>query len=112
MTRLALFALALYRIVISPKLSRSCLFERSCSRHVEDVLRERGCAPAWRAFLARYRQCRPGFSCQAAAGVLVLRLRDGTSIPLHEASFGARAAAEAALRLEARLNARESAPVT
>lgn len=42
--------------------NRNCLFDVSCSRHVEAIAREQGALAAIRAMRARFANCRPGYS--------------------------------------------------
>jgi putative component of membrane protein insertase Oxa1/YidC/SpoIIIJ protein YidD len=49
-----------YRARVSPVLGQRCVFEPSCSRYAELVLRQRRPADAIVAIVHRLRRCRPG----------------------------------------------------
>lgn len=80
---LILRLIQLYRRCIPPEKRRRCLFRESCSEHVERVARERGGFAALKAFLARARSCKPGYSFEWStnSGAWQLLCADGSKIP-------------------------------
>jgi len=51
----------IYRTFFKKFVQSACLFEPSCSYHVEDVYRSKGPIKGWMALKNRFRNCRPGY---------------------------------------------------
>lgn len=62
MRYLIIWLIRIYRIIVPPQRRNTCLFRESCSLYVERIAIKFGCIAAWRAFIARYHCCRPGYS--------------------------------------------------
>jgi len=56
-----LFIIKIYRKFFKRFVRTACLFEPSCSYHVEDVYRSKGSIKGWIALKDRFRNCRPGY---------------------------------------------------
>ncbi len=50
-----------YWLVFPEHKRRECIFSESCSRHVYRITKTKGFFHGSRAFLKRYKQCRPGY---------------------------------------------------
>lgn len=73
---------------------RTCLFDVSCSWHVEEALRRRGAVAGALAAWRRWRVCRPGYRFEYDAVGWSMVLVDGTSVLAEDVSpaLGAEAA--------------------
>lgn len=82
MARLILWLISLYRRSIPPHKRRRCLFRESCSQHIERIAREHGGFAAMKAFMARARSCRPGYSFEWStnAATWSLLCADGSKV--------------------------------
>lgn len=70
-----------YRLIFSRITRvRSCLFDTSCSRHVEQVARESGFRAAVTAMRLRLSACRPGYSFEYDSAEWWITCRDGQRI--------------------------------
>ena len=58
-TRLLLFGVSAYRLVLSPFIGGFCRFEPSCSRYAEEALRRHGAARGLRLTAGRLVRCQP-----------------------------------------------------
>jgi len=85
---LILWFIQSYRRFIPPAKRRRCLFQESCSQHVERIAREHGGWVALKAFLARARSCRPGYSFEwgTTSSAWFLVCADGAKIPAAKVS--------------------------
>lgn len=96
-------AIHLYRWVARHiRWSRRCLFALSCSRHAEQVAREKGAGVALHAIRARFAACRPGYSFEFGGGAWQVRCVDGSVIVCADASAAVHAEAAACLSVLAR----------
>lgn len=61
---------------------KHCLFKENCSSHVYRVTVEQGALKGFKAFLLRWRQCRPDYHIMPASSdkELVIKLADGSLI--------------------------------
>jgi putative component of membrane protein insertase Oxa1/YidC/SpoIIIJ protein YidD len=61
---------------------KHCLFKETCSSHVYRVIVEQGVLKGCKAFLLRWRQCRPGYQIllDSSDKGLVIKLVDNTII--------------------------------
>lgn len=50
----------LYWLVVPERKRRECIFRQSCSQHVYQALKSEGMKSGIKAFIFRYRNCRPG----------------------------------------------------
>lgn len=93
MRSLIVYLIQLYRRHIPAEKRRHCLFRESCSQHVERIAREHGGFAALKAFLARARSCRPGYSFEWStdSGAWLLVCANGAKIPAAKASVHAAA---------------------
>lgn len=66
MRNVIVYLIRLYRRFVPPEKRRRCLFLESCSQHIERIAREHGGFAALKAFLARARRCRPGYSFEGS----------------------------------------------
>lgn len=63
----------------------NCLFRESCSSHVYRISYEKGFKAGIKAFLKRYRECRPEYQCFfSQEGKIQLKLKSGTIIDEEE----------------------------
>lgn len=58
--RLALLAIAAYRLVLAPILGGHCRFQPSCSVFAEEAIRRHGARPGGWLALKRLGRCHPG----------------------------------------------------
>ena len=82
-----------YWRLIPPQRRRTCLFAKSCSRHVYDITSADGGKAGLRALRDRLRSCRPGFRLLRLRdhdGALLLSLADGRVVRLEELSDSVR----------------------
>lgn len=87
MARVLIALIKLYRIVATPLRGRSrCLFAVSCSRHVENVVREKGVRAGIAAAGERFAACRPGYSFRIDGIGWSIECRNGTRIESLDAS--------------------------
>jgi uncharacterized protein len=92
---LLLLAIRAYWRLVPPSRRRTCLFAKSCSRHVYDIALAEGGKAGWLALRDRARACRPGYRALRTRdfdGEALLRLADGRVVRLDEASQAVRAA--------------------
>ncbi|MEK7726808.1 MAG: membrane protein insertion efficiency factor YidD [candidate division KSB1 bacterium] len=80
---LILWFIQLYRRFIPAEKRRRCLFHESCSAYVERMARDFGAWAALRAFVRRFRCCRPGygFEWNTPSETWFLVCADGSKIP-------------------------------
>lgn len=55
-----MLSIKLYWILIPKSKRRCCLFQESCSNYVYRITNEKGTLKGMKAFLFRYKFCRPG----------------------------------------------------
>lgn len=81
-------AIYMYWIVTPASMRRRCLYKESCSRYVARRTREFGFLAGIDALRRRMRSCCGGYRLVIPDVSLapMLRLRDGTMLPLNEAS--------------------------
>ncbi|WP_146441670.1 membrane protein insertion efficiency factor YidD [Botrimarina colliarenosi] len=71
LTRIAIAAVILYRVFVSKRLNRTCLFSPSCSRYGLDVLRRYGWSAGGKLAWRRIRRCSGDHSLRTDKGGLV-----------------------------------------
>ena len=76
--RATLLIIQLYWKLVPEDRRRSCIFRLSCSHYVYEVVQSRGATQGLKAFVSRWRQCRPGYSVVPNYQSLRVLLRDGS----------------------------------
>jgi len=66
--------------------TRRCLFDVSCSRHVEATLEADGLRAAWHAMRTRMARCRPGYEFLFGEHGPAIQCADGAIVPVGELS--------------------------
>jgi putative component of membrane protein insertase Oxa1/YidC/SpoIIIJ protein YidD len=61
MKAILILPIRLYRIVVPVRFRPECLYEETCSVHVERIAREGGLLAGMKALGSRFRNCRPGY---------------------------------------------------
>jgi putative component of membrane protein insertase Oxa1/YidC/SpoIIIJ protein YidD len=56
-----IFFIHMYRRVVKPFYSKTCLYNESCSVHVERITRQKGLWTGLKALHYRFSNCRPGY---------------------------------------------------
>jgi uncharacterized protein len=84
---LLIAAIHAYRLMAQPiTRSRSCLYNTSCSRHVERVARDAGFLAAVAAMRQRFSACRPGYTFEYDDAGWWIVCKDGQRIQSSEVS--------------------------
>ena len=73
-------AIRTYWFLWPAHLRRTCLFKETCSRLVCRIAVEEGDLAAMRAFLTRWRRCRPGYDWFVEDGNVTLVVADATRV--------------------------------
>lgn len=60
---LILLSIRSYWILVPVKHRRKCIFKNSCSQYVYQEAETKGAISGFKAFVYRYKSCRPGFIC-------------------------------------------------
>tara|TARA_B100000900_G_scaffold413592_2_gene437967 strand:+ start:1198 stop:1485 length:288 start_codon:yes stop_codon:yes gene_type:complete len=56
-----LLIIKVYRLTLKKFIRSACLFEPSCSHHVENQYKSKGAKAGWSALFKRFKDCRPGY---------------------------------------------------
>lgn len=82
-------AIRAYWRLVPPQRRRTCLFAKSCSRHVYDLTSQEGAAAGLRGLRDRFSACRSGYALLALRdedGGALVRLADGRVVRLDDMS--------------------------
>jgi len=75
-----------YRLFFKRFVRNACLYEPSCSYHVESQYKLHGWFNGWRALTKRYHDCRPGYYFISIDGKALLVTKKGNSYKKSELS--------------------------
>jgi len=88
MKYLILFVIQAYWKLIPKHKRNKCLYSESCSKHVYRITEQKGWMLGLKAFISRYRTCRPGYRIYQKEGSneYEMKLINGTTIDQDEIS--------------------------
>jgi putative component of membrane protein insertase Oxa1/YidC/SpoIIIJ protein YidD len=83
---LVFLAIRIYWLLIPSRWRRTCIFRQSCSQYVYHMTAQHGLLAGWRAFVQRWRTCRPHYHLERHDGNICIRLADGSLANAQELS--------------------------